>query len=82
MFPEKRFYYSSQNIVASKVSIHSNLFTDFYSVIGTGSIDTGWFTTIMKLPFIFCIWLGFTLGVIGSMLRLIKLLKKPKLLWF
>lgn len=81
MFPEKRFYYSNQNIVATKVSIYSNLFTDFYSIIGTGNVDTGWFTTIMKLPFIFCIWLGFTFAFIGGILRLTKLLQKSKLYW-
>lgn len=81
MFPEKRFYYSSQNMVASKVSIYSNLFTDFYSIIGTGSMEAGWFTTLMKLPFIFCIWLGFTFGVIGGVMSLKKQLGKSKLRW-
>jgi cytochrome c biogenesis factor len=82
MFPEKRFYYSNQSAIATKVAIHSNLFTDFYSLIGTGSVETGWFTTIMKLPFIFCIWLGFFIGMLGGALRLRKQLQKSKLNWF
>jgi cytochrome c biogenesis factor len=81
MFPEKRFYYSNQGNVATKVAIHSNLFTDFYSLIGTGSAESGWFTTIMKLPFIFCIWLGFFFGVIGGFLSLKKQIQKPKAFW-
>jgi len=87
--PKKRFYYlndavqggSNAGSLASKVSIQSNLFTDFYSLIGTGSFETGWFTTIMKLPFIFCIWLGFLFGVIGGVLSLKKQLQKPTLYW-
>jgi len=91
MFPEKRFYYSNQapqggpnaggSFTTTKVAIHSNLFTDFYSLIGTGSFETGWFTTIMKLPFIFCIWLGFIFGVIGGFFSLKKQLQKSKLYW-
>jgi cytochrome c biogenesis factor len=81
MFPEKRFYYSNQGTIATKVAIHSNLFTDFYSLIGTGSFETGWFTTIMKLPFIFCIWLGFMFGVFGGALAVKKQLKKSKIFW-
>jgi cytochrome c biogenesis factor len=81
MFPEKRFYYSNQTAVATKVAIHSNLFTDFYSLIGTGSVESGWFTTIMKLPFIFCIWLGFFFGVIGGFLSLKKQIQKSKVRW-
>jgi hypothetical protein len=90
MFPEKRFYYSNQSPqsgpnaggLATKVAIHSNLFTDLYSLIGTGSFETGWFTTIMKLPFICCIWLGFIFGVIGGLFSLNKQLQKSKLYWF
>jgi cytochrome c biogenesis factor len=81
MFPEKRFYFSNQNLVTTKVAIHTNLFTDFYALIGTGNIETGWFTTLMKLPFIFCIWLGFSLGFLAGLMSLKKQLKKFKLEW-
>ena len=80
-FPEKRFYFSNQELITTKVAIHSNLFTDIYSLIGTGSFETGWFTTIMRLPFIFCIWLGFLFGVIGGFLSLKKQLQKSKINW-
>lgn len=82
MFPEKRFYYSSINTSTTKVAIHSNFITDLYSSIGTGSLETGWFTTVMKLPAIFSIWLGFSFGVVGGLLSLRKQLKKAKTQWF
>jgi cytochrome c biogenesis factor len=66
---------------STKVAIQSNLFSDFYALIGTGSLETGWFTTIMKLPFIFCIWLGFTAGAAGGLISLKKQLQKYKLYW-
>jgi len=81
MFPEKRFFYSNQELTTTKVAIHTNIFTDFYGLIGTGSLETGWYTTIMKLPFIFCIWLGFLLGTVGGVLALKKRLQKSKLKW-
>nr|YP_009755783.1 heme lyase [Gonatozygon brebissonii]QIQ23061.1 heme lyase [Gonatozygon brebissonii] len=81
MFPEKRFFFTNQNFTTTKVAIHTNFFTDFYSLIGTGSFETGWFTTIMKLPFIFCIWLGFFLATIGGVEQLKRLLQKSKLEW-
>jgi len=82
MFPEKRFYYSSMNTSTTKVAIHSNFISDFYSLIGTGSLDLGWFTTIMKLPSVFSIWLGFVFGIVGGLLSLRKQLKKAKVQWF
>jgi cytochrome c biogenesis factor len=81
LFPEKRFYFSNPELTTTKVAIHSNLFTDIYGLIGTGSFETGWFTTIMRLPFIFCIWLGFLFGVIGGAKRLKKQLQKSKINW-
>jgi hypothetical protein len=81
MFPEKRFFFSNQELTTSKVAIHTNLFTDYYGLIGTGSFESGWFTTIMKLPFIFCIWLGFLLATIGGALALKRQLQKSKLIW-
>lgn len=82
MFPEKRFFFTNKSLTTTKVAIHTNLFTDFYSLIGTGSFETGWFTTIMKLPFIFCIWLGFLLGTIGGTNQIKRLLKPSKIDWF
>nr|YP_009047300.1 cytochrome c biogenesis factor C [Ptychomnion cygnisetum]AGN74052.1 cytochrome c biogenesis factor C [Ptychomnion cygnisetum]AHI16125.1 CcmFc [Ptychomnion cygnisetum] len=66
LFPEKRFSFSNQETSTTKVAIHSNLFTDLYALIGTGSFETGWYITIMKLPFIFCIWIGFILASLGG----------------
>nr|YP_009300612.1 cytochrome c biogenesis factor C [Brachythecium rivulare]ALK03314.1 cytochrome c biogenesis factor C [Brachythecium rivulare] len=67
VFPEKRFSFSNQETSTTKVAIHSNLFTDLYALIGTGSFETGWYITIMKLPFIFCIWIGFILASLGGL---------------
>nr|YP_009755744.1 heme lyase [Roya anglica]QIQ22983.1 heme lyase [Roya anglica] len=81
IFPEKRFYLTNQELSTSKVAIYTNLFSDFYSLIGSGSIENGWYTSIMKLPFIFCIWLGFFFGTIGGLNSLKNQLKKKKLNW-
>jgi hypothetical protein len=61
MFPERRYFFSIRETRSTtEVAIHTNLFTDLYALIGTGSSRTGgWYTTIMKLPFIFSIWIGF-----------------------
>ncbi|KAI3917916.1 hypothetical protein MKW98_000150 [Papaver atlanticum] len=71
MFPEKRYFFSIRETTSTtEVAIHTNLFTDLYASIGTGSSRTGgWYTTLMKLPFIFC----------SRSLRI--LLKKEKLHW-
>ena len=81
LFPEKRFFYLNPQLNITKVAIHTNLFTDFYALIGTGSLEAGWYTTIMKLPFIFCIWLGFLFGAIGGILGFKRVLQKYKLNW-
>ncbi|CAM6031875.1 unnamed protein product [Sphagnum compactum] len=72
MFPEKRFYFSSQETSTTKVAIHTNLFTDLYALIGTGSFETGWYTTVIKLPFIFCIRIGFIMASLGGSLSLFR----------
>nr|AGL75411.1 cytochrome c biogenesis FC [Utricularia gibba] len=52
MFPEKRYF--RERTSTTEVAIHTNLFTDLYALIGTGSSRTGgWYTTIMKQPFLF-----------------------------
>nr|YP_006073032.1 heme lyase [Nitella hyalina]AEH42846.1 heme lyase [Nitella hyalina] len=81
MFPEKRFCFSNPETSTTKVAIHTNFFTDLYALIGTGSFETGWYTTIMKLPFIFCIWIGFVLASFGGFRSLIRQLSKQKLNW-
>jgi cytochrome c biogenesis factor len=81
LFPEKRFYFSNSELTTTKVAIHSNLFTDVYGLVGTGSFESGWFTTIMKLPFIFCIWLGFMFAVLGGAIAIKKQLQKSKVIW-
>nr|BDZ75706.1 cytochrome c biogenesis factor C [Fissidens protonematicola] len=81
VFPEKRFYFSNQETSTTKVAIHSNLFTDLYALIGTGSFETGWYITIMKLPFIFCIWIGFILASLGGLRSFIRQLALYRLNW-
>jgi hypothetical protein len=81
MFPEKRFFFSNPTLSATKVAIYTNLFTDFYALIGTGSAETGWYTTIMQLPFIFCIWIGFLVAASGGLYSLRLLMKTSHLKW-
>ena len=64
------------------MAIHTNLFTDLYASIGTGSSRTGgWYTTIIKLPFIFFIRIGFMLASLGGSRSLLRQLQKDKLRW-
>nr|YP_010010734.1 cytochrome c maturase subunit Fc [Hepatica maxima]QOI00163.1 cytochrome c maturase subunit Fc [Hepatica maxima] len=83
MFPEKRYFFSIRETTSTtEVAIHTNPLTDLYAPIGTGSSRTGgWYTTIMKLPFIFCIRIGFLLASSGGSLSLLRQLKKDKLHW-
>jgi cytochrome c biogenesis factor len=81
LFPEKRFFFSNSELSTTKVAIHTNLFTDLYCLIGAGSAETGWYTTIMRLPFIFCIWIGFLLAAIGGISSLSYQVQKVKLKW-
>nr|YP_010736360.1 cytochrome c biogenesis CcmF N-terminal-like protein [Zygnema circumcarinatum]WEL36333.1 cytochrome c biogenesis CcmF N-terminal-like protein [Zygnema circumcarinatum] len=81
MFPEKRFLLSNQQLSSTKVAIHTNLCSDIYALIGAGSFETGWFVTIMQLPFICCLWVGFLLAAMGGFKRLITLLNTGKLNW-
>lgn len=80
MFPEKRYFQETTS--TTEVAIHTNSFTDIYAPIGTGSSRTGgWYTTIMKLPFIFCIRIGFLLASSGGSRSLLRQLQKDKLHW-
>nr|QKE24017.1 cytochrome c biogenesis Fc [Schnabelia oligophylla] len=77
MFPEKRYF--RERTSTTEVAIHTNLFTDLYALIGTGSSRTGgWYTTIMKLPFIFFIRIGFMLASLGGWHSLLRQLQKEK----
>nr|UDH58333.1 cytochrome c biogenesis FC [Brasenia schreberi] len=81
MFPERRYFFS-ETTSTTEVAIHTNPFTDPYAPIGTGSSGTGgWYTTIMKLPFIFCIRIGFMLASSGGSRSLLRQLQKEKLHW-
>nr|DAZ87062.1 TPA_asm: Cytochrome c maturation subunit Fc2 [Cuscuta epilinum] len=80
MFPEKRYFRETTS--TTEVAIHTNLFTDLYASIGTGSrIKGGWYTTIMKKPFIFFIRKGFLLASLGGSRSLLRKLQKGKLRW-
>nr|YP_009674937.1 cytochrome c biogenesis factor C [Haplomitrium hookeri]QDE12932.1 cytochrome c biogenesis factor C [Haplomitrium hookeri] len=81
MFPEKRFYFSNRETSTTKVAIHTNLFTDPYALIGTGSFETGRYTTVIKPPFIFRIWIGFIMASLGGLLSLFRKLTPHKLDW-
>jgi len=83
MFPEKRFFFSIRETTSTtEVAIHTNPFTDLYAPIGTGSSRTGgWYTTIMKLPFLFSIRIGFLLASSGGSRSLLRQLKKYQLHW-
>jgi len=51
-------------------------------LIGTSSSRTGgWYTTIMKLTFLFFIWIGFLLASLGGLRSLLRQLQKDKLRW-
>ena len=80
MFPEKRYFRETTS--TTEVAINTNLFTDLYASIGSGTTGTGgWYTTIMKLPFIFFIWIGFLLASSGGSRSLLRQLQKDKLRW-
>ena len=80
MFPEKRYFRETTSTI--EVAIHTNLFTDLYASIGTGSSRTGgWYTTIMKLPCLFFIRIGFMLASSGGSRSLLRQLQKDKLRW-
>lgn len=80
MFPEKRYF--RERTSTTEVAIHTNPFTDLYAPIGTGSSRTGgWYNTIMKLPFIFLIRIGFMLASLGGSRSLLRQLQKDKLRW-
>jgi hypothetical protein len=83
MFPEKRYFFSiRERTSTTEVAIHTNPFTDLYASIGTGSSRTGgWYTTIMKLPFLFSIRIGFLLASSGGSRSLLRQLQKEKLHW-
>jgi cytochrome c-type biogenesis protein CcmF len=81
IFPEKRFYYSMTESSTTKVAVKTNGFSDVYALIGSGNIETGWYTTVIKLPFIACIWIGFFVSSLGGFFSLSKQLKMPRLFW-
>jgi hypothetical protein len=81
MFPEKRFGLSNQQSTTTKVAIHTNALTDLYAFIGTGNMQAGWYTTVMQLPFIAFIWIGFLLAACGGFHSLFILLNTNRLRW-
>ena len=81
MFPEKRFYYLQTDSSTTKVAVQTNGLSDVYALIGTGNFETGWYTTVIKLPFIACIWIGFFVSSLGGFFSLWKQLKTSSLCW-
>ncbi len=81
MFPEKKFSLSNQEMSTTKVVIHTNLFIYLYALIGTGSFEIGWYITIIKLPFIFYIWIGFIMVSLGGLRSFLHQLAFYRLDW-
>jgi cytochrome c biogenesis factor len=94
LFPEKRFITNNSNLASttadgvnstaasiSKVAIHTNWFLDLYTLVGSGNIDGGWYTTIMQLPFMSCIWIGFFFGIFAGVNALQMSLRMRILSW-
>ena len=81
MFPEKRFLLSNQQLTTTKVAIHTNLLTDLYAFIGMGNIQAGWYTTIIQLPWIGLIWLGFVVAAWGGLRSLVVMVSTQRLHW-
>ncbi|GFP90854.1 putative cytochrome c biogenesis ccmf-like mitochondrial protein [Phtheirospermum japonicum] len=78
----EHFLYFRERTSTTEVAIHTNLFTDLYALIGTGSSRTGgWYTTIVKLPFLFFIRIGFMLASLGGSRSLLRQLQKELLPW-
>jgi cytochrome c biogenesis factor len=81
VFPEKKFSLSNQEMSTTKVVIHTNLFIYLYALIGTGSFEIGWYITIIKLPFIFYIWIGFIMVSLGGLRSFLHQLAFYRLDW-
>ncbi|KAK9668560.1 hypothetical protein RND81_13G068500 [Saponaria officinalis] len=80
MFLETRDFRETTS--TTEVATHTNPFTDLYASIGTGSsITGGWYTTLMKLPFLFIIRLVFMLASLGGSCSLLRSLQRDKLRW-
>ncbi|KAK7830763.1 cytochrome c biogenesis ccmf c-terminal-like mitochondrial protein [Quercus suber] len=61
MFPKKIYFRETTS--TTEVAIHTNPFTNLYASIGIGSSRIGgWYTTIMKQPFLFFIRIRFMLA--------------------
>jgi hypothetical protein len=82
MFPEKRFGLANQQFSTTKVAIHTNLLTDLYGVLGAGSAENGWSTSIIQLPFMFCIWIGFVFAALGAVYSISHQLHRTPWKWY
>ena len=76
--PENRFYPITKSFT-SEVSIHTNLFRDFYIVLGEGNINDGWVVRIYHNPLVIWIWIGTFFIFVGGLVSLKKNVKKFKL---
>jgi cytochrome c biogenesis factor len=96
VFPEKRFYLSgpsglltrdpdtsrqSTEVVNTKVAIHTNGLSDISVLIGAGSNESGWFLTVMELPFLACIWFAFVLAAFAGARSINKQLQLHQVRW-
>ena len=67
IYPEKRFYSASQQIM-TEAGISKNIFRDLYISLGEELEANTWSVSIHIKPFVRLIWLGAILMAIGSML--------------
>nr|YP_009245593.1 cytochrome c-type biogenesis protein [Diphylleia rotans]BAU71445.1 cytochrome c-type biogenesis protein [Diphylleia rotans] len=75
-YPEKRYYYT-QNLLISKIEVHTNLISDLYCYLGEGNILNGWRLRLIYNPYQIFIWLGPLVSILG-IIKECALFKKRK----
>nr|UNJ18874.1 cytochrome C-type biogenesis protein CCMF [Cyanidioschyzonaceae sp. 1 FvB-2021] len=71
LFSEKRFYFY-QSLINSKSIIYSNIFQDFYILLGDGNFENGWYVRILSIPFISWFWFGSIIIMFGTIFSLLR----------
>lgn len=85
VFPEKRFDIAHKSFgsipTTSKVAIHTNGLSDLITIIGTGSLKSGFHMSHMELPYIACIWYSFVLATVAGLRSLVQQCQLKALRW-
>jgi cytochrome c-type biogenesis protein CcmF len=71
LFSEKRFYFY-QSLMNNKSIIYSNIFQDFYILLGDGNFGNGWYVRILSIPFISWFWFGGIIIMFGTIFSLLR----------